>query len=458
MDLLKQVNDDFEEMMAKTDPAEQMQTLAEKMAEKGMQMHGEAFPTYLKPYFVDAGDRNFFGKTTQLMISSLNKIGDAYFQEGAFKKQIQISGRTAELANIDAGYPGHQIVNRLDVFYIPETGELKYLEFNCGDPSGMGWHDNLLEMFLELPVIKELQKKYEVIVDWLVKSHFTIFLRKYRQWCENKGIEPLEKPNIAFVCWNESTILSDFLSFVEYYKQMGHNAHFADPRDFDYDGKTLTLKGQPIHLIYRDALDDFILDEFWEKSQPVLNAYREGNVCFVNPVSAATGDWKSILEILSDPQYDSIFSPEEREAHRKHIPWTRTLLEGKTDYKGKEIDLVSFVRNHKNEFVLKPNDGYGGFGILVGISSNQREWEDLMEKSFREGTTYTAQELVNIPKEKFPVMEGDKLQGFEDKNVNINFWSHDGNFAGSFVRAAAGTIINIHQGGGLVPVFYVKPK
>ncbi len=458
MSLLDEVNRDFEQILNRTDPAAQMQTLADRMKEKGMHMHGEPFPTFLKPYFVEHADRPLFAHATMMMIASLNKIGAAYFANGGFAKQIQLTGRTADLAAVDAGYPGHQIFNRLDVFFIPETKELKFLEFNCGDPSGMGWHDQMLEMFLDLPVIREMGKKYNFHVDWLVKSHHIKFIGKYKQWCARKGIVPEAKPNVAFVCWRESTVRGDFLAFVDYYNKMGYPTVIADPSDFEYDGQKLTLDGQHIPLLYRDAIDDMIKDEFWDGCQKLIQAYRDGNVCFVNPVSAASGDFKSILEILSDPSFESLFTPAEREAHAQFIPWTRTFVEGKTAYKGKEIDLVTYVRKHKDEFVLKPNDGYGGFGILVGPAAAQDAWEKLIDTSFAEGKIYTVQELVNIPKAYFPVVESGEMKGFSTKNVNINFWSHDGEFAGSFVRAAAGSVINVHQGGGMVPTFPVSLK
>jgi len=458
MSLLKDVNRDFGELLVQTGPGPQMKSLADQMARKNMFMDGELFPTFIKPYFVDQAVRPLFDKVTKLLISSLNKIGDLYFHEGLFKEQILLNGRTADLAAIDPGYFGHQIINRLDIFYIPETGELKLLEYNCGDPSGMGWHDQMLEMFLGLPVMKQLGEKYDFQIDWLVKSHFKTFMKKYQEWCRVKGVTPCEKPNISFVCKRDSTVLGDFLAFVEYYRAMGYQTEFGDPRDFEYDGKTLTLKGDPIHLIYRDAIDDVILDPYWDDSQQLVQALRDNAVCFINPVSSASGDWKSILEILSDTRYERHFTPEECECHANHIPWTRTLLDKKTSYQGTDIDLLPFVRNNKDLFVLKPNDGYGGFGVMVGNVSEQKEWEALIETSMKDGIVYTVQDLVTIPREEFPVVENGEFKGFEPKNVNVNLWSHDGEFAGAFVRAAAGSIINVHQGGGMVPVFFASKK
>jgi len=458
MSIYEKINADYKRALEKGDPVSQLKELQLKMKDKNMDMHGEPFPTFCKPYFVDEKDRPYIADATLKMISSINKIGDAYFKEGKFRKQIELEGRVADLALIDAGYPGHQIIDRLDVFFHPDTKELKFIEFNCGDPSGMGWNDNMLEMFLDLPAVKDLSSTYNFNVDWLVKSHERTMMRKYRQYCERKGIKPEEKPNVAFVCWRDSTILGDFLSFVDYYKSRGYNSIFADPRDFDYDGNVASVKGTVIPLLYRDAIDDFIKDEFWDDSQAIIKAYRDNNVCFVNPVSSASGDFKSLLEILTDAQYTDLFSPEEQEAHRKHIPWTRTLTEIKTDHKGDMVDLVEFTSKNKDTLVLKPNDGYGGFGILVGNVSTQQEWDALIDKSFKDGITYTVQEFVKIPLDEFPIVEDDQFKGFANRNVNINFWSHDGEFAGAFNRAAEGNIINVHQGGGLVPVFFVSEK
>ncbi len=338
--ILNRINKDFADTLANTDPASQMRTLAERMTDKKMFMDDHLFPTFLKPYFMDKKAIPLLQTVTKNLISSLNKIGDLYFKKGLFKEQIRMAGRVADLAAIDPGYPGHQIINRLDIFYMPETQELKLLEYNCGDPSGMGWHDQMLEMFLDLPVIQKLQEKYDFHVDWLVKSHFKTFFKKYREWCTRKGIKPLDKPNISFVCKRDSTVLGDFLAFVEYYQAMGFSTEFGDPRDFKYDGKTLTLRGKPIHLIYRDAIDDVILDPYWDDSQQLVRALRDNAVCFINPVSAASGDWKSILEILTDAQYAKYFSKEEQATHEQHVPWTRTLLDKKTDYKGQTVDLI----------------------------------------------------------------------------------------------------------------------
>ena len=88
------------------------------------------------------------------------------------------------------------------------------------------------------------------------------------------------------------------MEIVETYKRRGFPAVFADPSDFKYDGKQVTVDGTLIDAVYRDAIDDFIKPEFWPHCQEIINAYRDGNICFVNPVRAATGDFKTLPAIF----------------------------------------------------------------------------------------------------------------------------------------------------------------
>jgi len=49
-----------------------------------------------------------------------------------------------------------------------------------------------------------------------------------------------------------------------------------------------------------------------------------------------------------------------------HVPWTRTVAEQQTLHGGRKVDLVPFILAHRDRLVLKPNDEYGGKGIVLG--------------------------------------------------------------------------------------------
>ncbi|MBN1549908.1 hypothetical protein JW979_00505 [bacterium] len=463
MSLIEQINRDYEKVLAGTDPVGQMESLTKRMWDKGMFMEidGEKrpFPTFMKPYFVDMKHRSLIATHTRNIIKGVEKVGKLFLEGHDFKGLIHQEGRIAELSKVDPIYPSLQVMVRLDCFYHPDTGEMKFLEFNCGDPSGMGWNDAMLDIFLSLPAIQKFAELYDLHTDHLLETHLQAMLKKYNEFCAAKGLKAKEKPTFAIVCWRKSTILNDVLEIVETYKRHGYDAVFADPSDFNYDGKTVTVDGTLIDAVYRDAIDDFIKPQYWPHCQDIINAYRDGNICFVNPVRAATGDFKTLPAIMSDENYRNLFSEEEWDTMIKTVPWTRQVKNGiTTSFHSEKGEMSALLKRNKDAFVLKPNEGYGGFGIFIGIDCSQKEWENAVDKAVAPGSDYAVQEFVKIPIDRFPVIENGKFKGFFDRNVNINYWSHAGEFAGAFLRAAVGNVINVHQGGGLVPVFFVSEK
>jgi hypothetical protein len=459
MSLYNDVNRDYESLLVETDPKAQMAELERRMADKGMQMEGKAFPTFLKPYFVDMAVREEIAYATERMIEGIETVGRAYTDGYDFGGLVHLEGRTADLTKVDPLYPNYQVMVRLDVFFDPHTGVMQFIEFNCGDPSGMGWHDAMLDMFMDLPAVRKLGEKYTLHADYLMATQLNALLAKYAEFCTTKGIEKKDKPVLGVVCKRDSTIRGDFDLFAEFYREKGYDAYFADPRDFAYDGKRLSVEGHEIDALYRDALEDIIDDKYWSDSQAFVQAYRDGNVCVVNPVRAATGDFKTLPALMTDVRHRKLFTDEVWEAAKKYVPWTRLVRDEKTDFHGDEVNLISFSKQDKDRLVYKPNVGYGGFGILIGNETDQATWDKAIDSAIAPGGDAAVQELLDIPREKFPVLgEDGSLKSFEDKNVNINYWSHGGKFAGAFLRAAEGTIINVHQGGGMVPVLFVEAK
>ncbi len=459
MSLYTDVNSDFERILVETGPGEQLREFERRMLEYNMTMDGKLFPTFLKPYFVDQKHRKEIAYATEMMYQGLEAVGRAYSAGYDFKGLIHFEGRIAELCAIDPLYPNYQVMVRLDVFFDPDTGTTKFLEFNCGDPSGMGWHDSMLDMFMDMKSVKELGRIYKLRCDYLLPSHYEAFMRKYAEYCGRKGAKAKNKITFAAVCKRDSTIRGDFDLFVKYYGEKGHRALFADPRDFAYDGKRLSARGIEVDAIYRDAIEDIIFDPYWKDCRNLVSALKDGNVCFVNPARAATGEFKTILALMTDERHASIFPEEVRAAAKKYVPWTRLVRHETTGYSGEKVDLVPFVKAEKDRFVLKPNCGFGGFGILLGFETDADKWEKAVDSAAGPGGDFAVQELLDIPKEKFPAMNPDgSIKAFEQKNVNLNYWCHGGRFAGAFIRAAAGNIINVHQGGGMTPVLWVEAK
>ena len=69
------------------------------------------------------------------------------------------------------------------------------------------------------------------------------------------------------------------------------------------------------------------------------------------------------------------------------------------------------------------------------------------------------QRAVALPRQRvFPFAEGDSPKVVADERFVVHsFWTHEDRFAGAFMRASASPVVNVHQGGGLAPVFFHPP-
>ena len=69
------------------------------------------------------------------------------------------------------------------------------------------------------------------------------------------------------------------------------------------------------------------------------------------------------------------------------------------------------------------------------------------------GVPYVAQRYLPAGVGELPVRAGGSSV-LRTVNANYSFWIIGGHFAGAFVRMSDKTVINTHQGGALVPVYY----
>src|SRR5947207_6860150 len=117
---------------------------------------------------------------------------------------------------------------------------------------------------------------------------------------------------------------------------------------------------------------------------------------------------KASLAVLSDERNAALFAPEQQKAIARHIPWTRVMEPRKTTGPdGAEIDLVPWAGANRDRLVLKPNDDYGGKGIVLGWTVDQAAWDAAIQTAL--GSPYVVQQKVKLPKEAFPSFENGGL-------------------------------------------------
>ncbi len=147
---------------------------------------------------------------------------------------------------------------------------------------------------------------------------------------------------------------------------------------------------------------------------------------------------------MTDEKYADIFTSEQLEIIRRHLPWTRKVEDTKTTFESKEIDLIPFLRENRERFLLKPNDDYGGKGISLGWETPESEWETALGEALKD--SFVVQEKASIEKHTFPAYS-DKVH-MEELLVDFDPFLFLNKIEGGMVRLSSSSLVNVTQGGG----------
>src|SRR5256886_5764175 len=179
------------------------------------------------------------------------------------------------------------------------------------------------------------------------------------------GRKPERAPQIAIVDLKGMPTQKEFELFREYFEAKGHPSIIASPDELEFSNGRLRVRDFEIDIVYKRLLVNEYLP-FMRVHPALLDAYRARAICMVNSFRSKVIHKKALFAVLTDACYASLFSPDERTMIAGHVPWTRRVRAGKSDYFGEEIDLLEFVGEKRDGLVLKPNDDYGGHGIYIG--------------------------------------------------------------------------------------------
>lgn len=245
----------------------------------------------------------------------------------------------------------------------------------------------------------------------------------------------------------------EMLQLSRWFQDQGLHAVVADPRDLEVRNEELVYKDATVDLVYRDfALSEILsIEKHGGQVEAMKHAFRRNQV-----VSSLTGefDHKSLFELLSNPEYDKYFTPAQQRVSRAFVPWTRLVRERKTsDPDGRqEVDLPAYVRSHRQTLVLKPNRGYGGQDVVIGMDAADAAWDEALGRALAHPDTWVVQHMTPLPQAEFP--DPKDLQDLTAEFVTVGFIATTDGIA--FVgRSSTDRIVNISRGGSLVPIFLI---
>lgn len=404
--------------------------------ELGLTFDDRATCPFLRPHFVGRELYEEIVDAAQKIALAEETLTHAALENDELLEFLDLTPAEKRLAKIEPGYAKVCNSSRFDTF-IGNEG-FKFLEYNAETPAGVGDQKPLETVLGMIPEVRKFLAENE---HWCPKPHQKLLGSLFASYREFGGKK--SKPNIAIIDWEGVSTGSEFEILRDYFESNGFRTLIVDPSEVEYDGKMLRAGTFEIDILYKRVL----IHEFLERcatDHPLLKAYEDGNLCMCNSFRVKIPHKKASFAILSDEKYAAMFTAQELDAIKKHIPWTRKVMECETEYDGTKVELTKFLRAERETLLMKPNDDYGGKGIVLGWEATESEWDAAIAEALDD--SFIVQKRAPIQKHTFPVI-AEKIK-LEELLVDFDPFLFQNKVEGGMVRLSASSLVNVTQGGG----------
>src|SRR5215510_8000259 len=442
----------YHDLLSNQDLAESSRALLDEGLENAKLIFGgRRLSPYLRPHFVSESDFARICRICETVWSAIQKVKDAAVADPKVVDALGVTNVERELVSIDPGYQAVSPTSRLDSFLTQAA--YSFVELNGESPAGIAYADAAYDIFSSLPVMKEFAVDYNVRPMYGRRYLLDVLLSSYQEYL---GRKPERPPCIAIVDLAGVPTVKEFELFREFFEEAGYPSVICTPQELEFKNNRLSVSGQEIDIVYKRLLVNEYLPIIREYPA-LLEAYRAGAICMVNSFRSKLIHKKALFAVLTNPKHAALFSSQELMAIRAHVPWTRFVKDEHTDYFGREVNLLDFIRADGERLVLKPNDDYGGHGITIGWNVDQRGWDEAINNALADGD-YLVQERVPTARETFPALTDDGRIEFAEQLVDLDPLLFNGKVGSAFTRLSFTELANVTSGGGMVPTYIVSQK
>jgi uncharacterized circularly permuted ATP-grasp superfamily protein len=227
-------------------------------------------------------------------------------------------------------------------------------------------------------------------------------------------------------------------------RQMG--VELVEGRDLLCRGNTVCMRStegeQRVDVVYRRVDDDF-LDPLQFRSDSmlgcpgILNAARAGTVTIANAVGNGVADDKLVYTYVPD-MIDYYLGEQ-------------PVLPNVPTYRPDDGDQLASVLDRLDQLVLKPVDGSGGKGLVIGPQASDAELAHVRRLLVANPRGWIAQEVVQLS--TAPTFAGDRLRPrhVDLRPFAVNAGDHVWVVPGGLTRVAleeGSLVVNSSRGGG----------
>ena len=403
---------------------------------------------FLRPFFVTAEDEERIRVAAETIAVLGERIARVAIDNPRLFQALGITEAEEPLIRIDPGYDTASTASRLDAFLLPDS--IRFAEYNAESPAGPAYTQRLCEIFDALPVMSRFKEGRNVSFYRTIPTLLGALIASYRDWGGRQSA-----PQIAIVDWRDVPTWSEFEIIRDAFEAAGVPTLVCDPTELLFDGGQLGAQGKKIDLVYRRVLLNDILARRNECAA-LVEAYQARAVCVANTLRCKLPHKKAFFAVLTDSEHSALFSDDERAAIAAHVPWTRLLADTATERAGTRAPLLDVARRERENLVLKPNDEYGGKGVVLGWETTASAWDQALQAALKDPPgAWIVQERIAVRREVFPMFDANGQVTLRDMLIDLAPYLFRGRISGYLTRLSATGLANVTSGGGQVPPFVV---
>jgi hypothetical protein len=457
--------------------------------------HGNVVGMGYLPKIYDNAAMQYFDQIVDTSYSILEKVTNQFVKDADYRRLFGFSPLLEHLISLPTGYQSCIPITRIDIFLDEHSGDFKFCEFNTDGSSAMNEDREICNSLTQSNVFQKFAEEHQLYAQELFDNWVQCFIEIYES-------SSMAKPNprIAILDYKQSSTPHEQQEFCKRFEQAGYECYVTDIPDLEYrDGQLYdTANDAIIDAIYRRAVTFEIVDELedspTEDLQNLLNgkiagktaktnkagksgkstetnktlhgalalvqAVSDAAVCMIGGFKTQVAHSKAIYCVLHMPQTLEFLSATEIDFVKQHVPYTTWL-------QNEDIDLAQ-VKTNKDQWIIKPVDGYGTVGVFAGKALSQAEWDELIDKHGQGG--YIVQEYCeqfrSVNTLPIPVDSNYKplFSSFEaandaisDKqfnttdlqpyNILTGLFCYNGKFRGTYIRSGQHALIVGFHGG-----------
>jgi uncharacterized circularly permuted ATP-grasp superfamily protein len=261
-----------------------------------------------------------------------------------------------------------------------------------------------------------------------------------------RSASPVENPVVVVLTpgiYNSAYFEHSYLA-----AQMG--IQLVEGRDLVVDDDHLYMKTtsglRKVDVVYRRVDDDF-LDPLAFRYDSILgvpglaNAYRNGNVVLANAPGTGVADDKAMYSFV--PEFIRFYLAEE------------PILGQVPTYLCSRKSDLDYVIDHLEDLVVKPTDGSGGYGLLVGSAATKSQLDEMRHALTRRPERFVAQPIQKLS--TLPTLVSENEPEIAPRHVDLRPFSVSHRIdevrtlPGGLTRVAlprGSLVVNSSQGGG----------